>query len=327
MTAELATITTSSSSNGLESKIRYAQALAGASLLPAQYRDRPANVLLAMELGEALGIPPIQAINGIHVIEGKPSASADLIASLVRRAGHKLRVTVDDQANTVTAQIIRADDPDFTYESVWTEGKARAAGLWGKGNWSKHPGQMLRSRAITEVCRMGASDALYGVIYTPEELGADTNAEGDVIVTQMPADTAPATKPPSLTEAVASHQAVHAPQEEQQPAQAEGDQPITRQQLTKLAALIKEHGLEKDEALGFYLSTTGREVATSKDLTKAEAHAVIEALESANEAGADPTTGEVQPEIVDAEVVEPTQQELSEYAPTGRQLADPWATQ
>lgn len=296
---------TTATPTGLDTKIRYAQALAGASLLPAQYRDRPANVLLAMELGDALGIPPIQAINGIHVIEGKPSASADLIASLVRRAGHKLRVTVNDAESWATAQIIRADDPDFTYESRWDEAKAKAAGLWGKGNWSKHPGQMLRSRAITEVCRMGASDALYGVVYTPDELGADTNAEGDVVVTQLPAEPAAAVKPPSLADAVASHQAVNQPAEtvydmgSHESEQTEPT-PITRPQLTKLAILIKEHQMQRDEALGFYHSTTGREVASSKDLTKAEAHAVIDALESAKAADANAVTGE----IVDAEIVD-----------------------
>ena len=76
----------------LDAQIHYAETLAKSNLLPAAYRDRPANVLLAAQLGDALGIPTIQAINSIHVIEGKPSAGADLIASIVRRSGHKLRI-------------------------------------------------------------------------------------------------------------------------------------------------------------------------------------------------------------------------------------------
>jgi hypothetical protein len=257
------------SAGTLDSKIKYAQALASASLLPRTYLNQPANVLLAIELGESLGISSIQAINGIHVIEGKPSASADLIASLVRRAGHKLRVSVDDKNLVAVAQIIRSDDPDFTYESRWDMDKARVAGLAGKGTWKNHPGQMLRNRAITEVARMGASDALYGVIYTPEELGADTNEDGDPVVTQIAA--APEPEPDVRTAA----------------------------QATKLAILIRENELERDEALSWMSGLVGHDIGSTKELTKAEASKVIDALESAKAAGADVQTGEV----VEAELV------------------------
>jgi len=165
---------------GLVDKMEYARTLAVSSLLPKSYQKQPANVLLAIELGDALGIPTIQAINGIHVIEGKPTASAELIASLVRRAGHKLRVTVDDTKQVAVAQIIRADDPDFVYEARWDMRKAQQAGLAGKGNWKSHPVQMLRNRAVTEVARMGASDALYGVSHTPDEVTFTVPAARDL---------------------------------------------------------------------------------------------------------------------------------------------------
>lgn len=156
----------------LEAKMRHAEVLADSNLLPAQYRKNPANVLLAAELGEALGIPTIQAINSIHVIEGKPSAGADLMASIVRRAGHRIRVTErrTQDGPIVTAQLIRSDDPDFTFESTWDMSRARQAKLDKKDNWVKYPASMMRARAIMEVCRAGASEAMYGVSYTPEEL-------------------------------------------------------------------------------------------------------------------------------------------------------------
>lgn len=156
----------------LEAQMHYAEVLAESNLLPAQYRKNPANVLLAAQLGDALGIPTIQAINSIHVIEGKPSAGADLMASIVRRAGHRIRVMerTGPDGPVVTAQLIRSDDPDFVFESVWDMKKARAAKLEGKENWKKYPGSMMRARAIMEVCRAGASEAMYGVSYTPEEL-------------------------------------------------------------------------------------------------------------------------------------------------------------
>jgi hypothetical protein len=207
--------------NTLTTKMQYSQAMAGSSLLPGDYRGKPANLLFALEYADALGIAPIHAITSIHVISGKPSASADLIAASVRRAGHKLRITGD--GTRAVAQIIRADDPDFTYEAVWDKDKAQKAGLWGTGNWAKYPAAMLRSRAITEVARMGASDALFGVIYTPEELGANVDADGAPVdlgeqfpqqvqqqatVEQPKQEAAPAKgrrKPPTLAEAMAKN--------------------------------------------------------------------------------------------------------------------------
>jgi hypothetical protein len=157
----------------LADKISFAKALAASNLLPRQYQGNPANLLFALEYAEALRISPINAITSIHVIEGKPSASADLIAALVRRAGHKLRVTGDDRH--AVAQIVRVDDPGFVFEVEWTLERAKVAGLTGKGVWRQYPAAMLRSRAITEVARAAASDALFGIVYTPEELGAPSD--------------------------------------------------------------------------------------------------------------------------------------------------------
>lgn len=168
------------SSNALAVKIAYAERLAQAGLLPQAYRQQPANVLLIVEQAEALGVPFATALNGIHVIDGKPTISPALMSALVRRAGHKLRVTGDD--THAVAEIIRADDPDFTFRSEWTLDRAKKAGLAGRGPWSKYPANMLKARAISEVCRDACQEVVAGV-YTPEELGGDVvvNADGDVV--------------------------------------------------------------------------------------------------------------------------------------------------
>ncbi len=252
----------------LPDKMQYAKAMAGSNLLPRQYQGNPANLLFALEYADALGVSPINAITSIHVIEGKPTASADLIAGLVRRAGHKLRVSGDDR--TATAQIIRADDPDFTYEVTWTLDRAKAAGLAGKAVWKQYPAAMLRSRAITEVARMGASDALYGVIYTPEEVGADVDLDGDP---------APAPAPPP---------AAPAPVEEVHEAEVVDDEPgITDAQMKALHATFNDAGItERDDRLRFVTETIGRPVESSKALSKREASAVIDELKAITADGA-----------------------------------------
>lgn len=163
----------------IDEKIRYAQCLAEGSLLPKSYQRNPGNMLIAIEMGESLGIRPMQAVWDVHIIEGKPSASSSLISMLVRRAGHKLRVRGDDVS--ATAEITRSDDPDFTYSVTWDMGRARNAGVTGKDNWKKYPAAMLKARAVTEVARDACQDALMGVKYTPEELGAVVDEEGNVV--------------------------------------------------------------------------------------------------------------------------------------------------
>ena len=161
----------------LPEKMQYAQALAVSGMLPQQYRQQPANLLYALEFADSLGLHPMAAITGVHVIEGRPSASAALISALVRRAGHKLRVRGDD--TRAVAQIVRADDPDFVFECTWTLDRAQQAGLTGKKVWKQYPAAMLKARAITEVAREACEEALSGMHYTPEELGAQVDGEGN----------------------------------------------------------------------------------------------------------------------------------------------------
>ena len=150
-------------------RIEHAKIVAQSSLIPPEYRGKPADIVWAMDIGDALGVPYTQVMQSMVVARGKMTMSADLMGAVVRRAGHKLRLREDGDA--VTADLIRADDPDYTFTVTWDKAKAQAAGLWGsRGPWQQYPRQMLRARAITEVCRQGASDALAGTVYTPEEL-------------------------------------------------------------------------------------------------------------------------------------------------------------
>lgn len=270
----------------LPEKMEWARALASSNLLPRQYQNNPGNLLFAVEYADALGVSRINAITSIHVIEGKPSASADLIASLVRRAGHKLRVLGDD--TYAEAQLIRIDDPEFTYTARWDIPKARLAGLTGKNVWKAYPGAMLRSRAITEVARMGASDALFGVIYTPEELGAEVDPEGDVVhnVTTM--------RPGAGADR--AREALGVTDEPAAAASTPADDGITDAQVKKMATVMGKVGLnDRDSALAYVADVIGRTVQSRNDLTKDEASKVIDALER-----------DVAADTVDAEIVPST---------------------
>ena len=66
---------------------RFAETVSGSSILPRAYKEDPGAVLVAVNLGSAMGLSPAESLYRIHVIEGKPSASAELITANVRKAG------------------------------------------------------------------------------------------------------------------------------------------------------------------------------------------------------------------------------------------------
>jgi hypothetical protein len=170
----------------MQAKLAYAQELADSGLLPRHYQQRPANILWAMEYAEMLGLAPMAAMTGVHVIEGKPSASAGLISGLVRQAGHQLRVWGDNKS--ATCEITRSDDPAHPFSVTWTlkrepgdNPSAEQAKLLGKEVWQKYPASMLKSRAITQCARDACEEVLFGLHYTPEELGAEVDEDGAVV--------------------------------------------------------------------------------------------------------------------------------------------------
>lgn len=180
-----------SQASAIPAKLAYARELANSGLLPASYRKNPANVLWAMEYGEMLGLSPMAAMTGVHVIDGKPTASAGLISGLVRQAGHRLRVWGDDKS--ATCEITRSDDAKHIFRVTWTLRKepgdnpsAEVAGLLSKGVWKQYPAAMLKSRVITQCARDSCEEVLFGLHYTPEELGADVDEDGVVVVDDAP---------------------------------------------------------------------------------------------------------------------------------------------
>jgi hypothetical protein len=152
----------------LREQMDYARAVSSAALLPEAYRGKPADIMLAVGLGSSMGLSPAESLYRIAVIKGKPTASAELIAANVRKAGHKLRVR--SEAGAVTATIVRSDDPEFEHTVVRDMAWAARMGLDKNDNYRKQPETMLQWRAITAVARLACPEALYGVAHTPDEV-------------------------------------------------------------------------------------------------------------------------------------------------------------
>lgn len=185
-----------------ESMKQQASMIARSGLAPKAV-STPEKVLVIAMKGRELSIPPMQALSQIHIVEGKPTLSSELMVALVRRAGHKVRI-IESNAERCTVEGVRADDPDFPQQITWTMDDAKRAGVAGKTNWKNYPTAMLLARAISALCRFLFADVLMGASYTPEELGADEvgyEVNGDGEPSEAPRDETAANEQPKNDDA------------------------------------------------------------------------------------------------------------------------------
>ncbi len=159
-----------------DAAIRLSERLATSGLVPKSMRGRPDDVLLTMMTGAALGVPAVRALSTVHVVEGKPVLSADLMLGLaMRHPACEYVQLVESSAKRCVYEAKRAGQPHPT-KLEWTIEQARGAGLLGKDNWKKYPDAMLRARCAAAIVRAVFPDVLAGV-YEHDEADEFRRAE------------------------------------------------------------------------------------------------------------------------------------------------------
>ncbi|TEX50606.1 MAG: hypothetical protein B7C55_09900 [Actinomycetales bacterium mxb001] len=147
----------------------------GSQLMPRHLRNQ-ADLALVMHMGDVLGIDPRQAIWSMHVIEGKPSMSADLMAAVCMRSQaceYLMPITVSATRCEYAAKR-RGWPAEVRMSFTWED--AQRAGLTGRDNWKKYPAAMLKARCLTMICRSTFPDLLAGV-YDGDELARESSSE------------------------------------------------------------------------------------------------------------------------------------------------------
>lgn len=154
-----------------------AEVLVKSGMIP-QAVNTPEKALAIMQKGKELGIPPMEALSSINVIQGKPSVSPQLMLALARKTKEleDLQMTTDPKRATVT--IKRKGQTAFT-TSFGVE-EATSADLMKKDNYKKQPGIMFQWRALAANLRITFPDAISG-LYTYDEMGAQMDEEGNPI--------------------------------------------------------------------------------------------------------------------------------------------------
>jgi hypothetical protein len=129
-----------------------------------------AECAIRLMAGMEAGFSPFASATGVHIINGRPAFSANLLAQAVRRhPDYDYRVLEKTSKGCSIRFLSRGEDlgtETFTIEM------AERAGLLKNPTWKAYPEAMLFSRALTAGMRTHCPDALGGhPAYTPEELG------------------------------------------------------------------------------------------------------------------------------------------------------------
>ncbi|MFB2769817.1 hypothetical protein ACE1AT_11090 [Pelatocladus sp. BLCC-F211] len=147
------------------------------------------KVLAGMELG----FGALASMVGVHIINGKPSIGANLMAAAVKRSGkYNYRITRHDNDGCI---IVFYENGEVIGESSFTKVDAQVAGaLDGKNahTWKKFPRNMMFNRAMSNGVRWFYPDIFAGsVAYTPEELDCEVDEEGNTVDIPVVSDQQP----------------------------------------------------------------------------------------------------------------------------------------
>tara|TARA_R100000654_G_scaffold17488_2_gene36585 strand:- start:271 stop:1188 length:918 start_codon:yes stop_codon:yes gene_type:complete len=171
--------------------MEFAKQISTTNMVPQNYRGKPNDILVAMQWGYEIGLAPMQALQGIAVINGKPSIYGDALLGLVRKdprcMGIEEKIEGENE-NMKAICILKRKHTDGNIELIKREFNvqmAKRAGLWGKtGPWKQYPERMLQHRARGNCIRDAFPDVIKGMITKEEAQDYPAEKQSDMKTVQ-----------------------------------------------------------------------------------------------------------------------------------------------
>ncbi len=178
-----------------EQALTFSNYLAESDMVPKDFKGKPGNCLVAIQWGMEIGLKPLQAMQNIAVINGRPSLWGDAVIALVRSSPLCEYIIEEDDGRTATCKVKRRGEPEQSRSFSMDD--AKAAGLLGKqGPWTQYPKRMRQMRARAFAVRDVFPDVLKGLPVAEELQDMPTERHmGDV----ERVDPAPAVPQPAYT--------------------------------------------------------------------------------------------------------------------------------
>ena len=153
--------------NNLESAMIFAEKICNTQLVPQNFRGKPADILVAMQMGKEVGLLPMQSLQSISVINGKPSMYGDSLLAICRSHPDFEDIVEEGDDRKATCTVKRKGQTPTV--KVFTIEQAVRAGLTSRSPvWKTYPERMLQMRARGFALRDAFPDALGGMISTEE---------------------------------------------------------------------------------------------------------------------------------------------------------------
>jgi len=189
----------------LDEAMRFSEMLAKSQMVPKAYQGRPEDVLVAVQWGKELGLAPLQALQNIACINGKPSVYGDAAMALVQASpvceGVDEHFEGEEGTGKYTAVCIAKRKGRNPVIARFSVEDAKRAGLWGKaGPWQAYPKRMLQMRARGFALRDAYPDVLKGLITAEEAADYPAERERDITPVRKPANPLDAVRPIALPE-------------------------------------------------------------------------------------------------------------------------------
>ena len=172
---------------GLGAMMRLAKELAPSEMLPDAFKNKPANVLIALNMAQRMDADPFAVMQSIYIVYGKPAFSANYLIGCFNGCGRFscIKYSFFGQPGTMSygcrayATELRSGEKvvgaDVTIELAKKEGWLDKKG----SKWQTMPQLMLQYRAATFLIRTTAPELALGM-RTSEEINDEVitiNAE------------------------------------------------------------------------------------------------------------------------------------------------------
>jgi hypothetical protein len=157
---------------------RFAKVVAATEFAPKDFRGKPEACMLAIQAGSEVGLSPMQSLQSIAVINGRPSIWGDAAMALVQASPvcEFVREYTEGDGDNLVA-VCEAKRRGYPAPTVvrFSVADAKKAGLWGKsGPWQQYPARMLALRARGFALRNAFADALRGLVTAEEAMDYPT---------------------------------------------------------------------------------------------------------------------------------------------------------
>ncbi|MBK1785112.1 hypothetical protein [Prauserella cavernicola] len=294
-----------------DAAMHLAKGLVSTPFCPQGFREKPYDAAAAILAGAEVGLSPLGALRSFDVIQGTAAPRAITLRAIVQSHGHQIWVEEQTSARAIVAG--KRAGSDRIERSEWTIDRARGLGLHTKDNWKKQPGAMLVARATAECARLIAADAILGIAYVAEEIEDDQVERAEQEQPKRTARRRTTAEARPATRATAERVAPPARRAQAEPESANAGPPlpgedehaddpdpvadttarepvasgddkrkVTRDQQNKLHAQLGELGItDRDDKLRVVGLLINQRLASSSDLTRAEASQVIDMLDRA----------------------------------------------